>query len=291
MNRDPIAFNRLVDRLQELGERTRYSGGKMRARGLCHDARDVGAVSIERGRSGGVVVYCHACNGNDAFLQAVGFTQADLYDDNPTGAVPAARSGSNDWTPCTRHGHKLVAEYVYRDEHGNVVHGVTRCDHKCFAQWRPDPTSRSGRSWSLNDKTNGERLVRLVPYRLPELLAAVAADQVVWICEGEKDVHALVERGHTATCNAAGAGKWAPEHARHFQGADVTIVADRDPAGREHAELVVETLRGVARSIYVVQARFGKDAADHFAGGGTTGNFVEVWAPMPFTTDVVGADR
>lgn len=287
---DPIAFNRLVDRIQDLGERPRYSGGKMRVRGICHDARglDAGAVVFARGNNGGVVVYCHVCKGNQGFLDAIGWTEADLYDEPLQ--MDRQHREPRPWVPCQRHGHQLSAEYIYRDEHGDTVHGVTRCDHKCFAQWRPDGTAKSGRRWSLNDQ-HGNRLVQLVPYRLPELLAAVAAEQVVWICEGEKDVHALVDRGHAATCNAGGAGRWTAEHARHLRGADVTIVADRDRPGRDHAVTVVETLRGVARSVYVVQARHGKDAADHFAGGGTIGDFVQVWDPIPFTAELVGAGR
>ena len=284
---DPIAFNRIQDRMREAGVQFRYQGGKIRAQGICHDARAAGAVNIERGRNGALVVHCHACGGNEAFLAAIGSSPAELFDEPLTGEPQTGRSGSSNWTPCKRHGHRLVAEYVYEDEHGQVVHGVTRCDHKCFAQWRPDSATRSGRRWSLNDE-NGNRLVRLVPYRLPQILAAIQAEQVIWLVEGEKDVHALLDRGVPATCNAAGAGKWTPEHARHFHGADVTIVADRDQAGRQHAELVVETLRGIARSVYVVQARHGKDAADHFAGGGTLGDFVGVWAPVPYPGDPAG---
>jgi DNA primase len=131
--------------------------------------------------------------------------------------------------------------------------------------------------------------VPLVPYRLPELLAAKEADRVVFVCEGEKDVHALVDHGLVATCNAGGAGKWTAEHAQYLEGADVTIVADRDEKGREHALAVVESLRGLAHSVYVVQARTGKDAADHFAAGHTDSEFNQVWAPVPYPGDPAAA--
>lgn len=289
MTVETIAFNRMVDRLSELGVKTRFSGGKMRVLGICHDASDVGAVTFERGRNGGLVVFCHACGGNERFLDAIGWKPSDLYDEPLPERTRDVQGGSNDWIVCTPKGHQKIAEYRYEDEHGDLVHAATRCDHKCFAQWRPDPTAKSGRRWKLNDD-QGNRLVRLVPYRLPQILSAIAMEQVIWIAEGEKDVHALVDRGLQATCNAAGAGKWATEHARHLQGADVTVVADRDEPGRRHAELVVDTLRGVARSVYVVQARHGKDAFDHFAGGGTSGDFINVWAPMPYPGDKAGVN-
>ncbi|QQM42824.1 toprim domain-containing protein [Streptomyces liliifuscus] len=276
-----IAYNRIADKVTELGIQHRYSGGALRAQGVCHDGDAEGTVAIRRGNNGGAVVYCHKCEGNADFLAALGMTEADLFDE----PLPERERPADDtWVPCQKHGHKRIAQYVYRDEKGNVVHGVTRCDHKCFAQWRPDDSNRSGRRWSLNDE-QGKRLVRTVPYRLPELLEAKQADRVIWIAEGEKDVHALVEHGLPATCNAAGSGKWTTEHAAYFEGADVTIVADRDEPGQKHAKAVVETLQGLARTVYVVQAKTGKDAYDHFAAGHKDAEFVQVWAPVPHPAD------
>jgi hypothetical protein len=280
---DGIAFNRAADRVRDLGLQHRYSGGALRVQGVCHDGDAPGTVAIRRGNNGGVVIHCHKCDGNADFLAAIGWTEADLFDE-PLPERQRDRPADDLWIPCQKHGHKRVAQYVYLDEKRAVEHGVTRCDHKCFAQWRPDDTTRSGRRWSLNDQ-QGNRLVRLLPYRLPELLEAKQADRVIWIAEGEKDVHALVDHGLAATCNAGGAGKWTAEHAAFLKGADVTICADRDPKGREHATAVVDSLRGMARTVYVVQARTGKDAHDHFAAGHKDGEFIQVWAPVPHPAD------
>jgi hypothetical protein len=277
-----IAFNRMADRLRDLDVPTKYGGGALRAQGICHGADGIGAVSIKRGNNGSLVVWCHACEDNKGFLEAIGWTLADLNDEPLT--ERRDRPADDLWVPCGKHGHKRVAQYLYLNEQRAVEHGVTRCDHKCFAQWRPDDTTRSGRRWSLNDQ-QGNRLVRALPYRLPELLEARQADRVVFVAEGEKDVHALVDHGLVATCNAGGAGKWTTEHARFLKGADVTIVADRDEPGQKHAVAVVETLRDVARSVYVVQAKSGKDAADHFAAGHKDHEFVQVWAPVPYPGD------
>ncbi|WP_371646454.1 toprim domain-containing protein [Streptomyces mirabilis] len=281
MTTEAIAFNRLADLLSGMGERTRYQGGALRVRGICHDGDAPGTVAIRQGNNG-VVVHCHKCNGNREFLAAIGWTEADLFD------TPLERQrdrpADDTWIPCRDRGHKRVAQYLYRDENGAVVHGVTRCDAKCFAQWRPDDSTRSGRRWSLNDK-GGNRLVRIVPFRLPELLKAKTEDRVAFICEGEKDALVLVDHGLVATCNAGGAGKWTAEHAQFLEGMDVTIVADRDEPGRRHAEHVVDTLTGLARTVYVVQAATGKDAADHFAAGHTDSEFIQVWAPVPHPDD------
>lgn len=278
---DGIAFNRLADLLRDLGEPTRYSGGVMRTRGLCHDGNADGTVAFKRG-NGCVVIHCHKCGGNADFLAAIGWTEADMFDEPLE--RPRDRPADDTWMPCKDRGHKRVAQYLYTDEHHQLVHGVVRCSEKDFYQWRPEPNTKSGRRWKLNDD-QGKRLVRIVPYRLPQILAAIKADKAIWIAEGEKDVHALVDHGLEATCNAQGSGQWTTEHAQFLKGADVTIVADRDDKGRKHAEAVVETLRGVARSVYVVQARAGKDAHDHFAAGYRDHQFLQVWAPVPYPND------
>lgn len=285
---DGIAFNRIADRIRDMGLPARYSGGALRTQGICHDGDNPGTVAIRRGNNGGIVVHCHKCDGNTDFLTAIGWTEADLFDEPLPEQDRRDRPADDTWIPCKERGHKRVAQYLYRDEQGAIVHGVTRCDRKCFAQWRPDDTTKSGRRWSLNDP-EGKRLVRLVPYRLPELLKAKAEDRVIWICEGEKDAHALVDHGLAATCNAAGSGRWTPEHAAFLEGADVTVVADRDEAGEKHARLVVSTLMGLANSIYVTQAAAGKDAADHFAAGHNDTEFVQVWAPKPYPGDPAAA--
>jgi 5S rRNA maturation endonuclease (ribonuclease M5) len=266
--------------------RTIPRGSDSQKSGRCPAHEDRNASLSIRLLPDKTLLKCHAMCSLDAILAAADLTEADLFNQ----PLPQSeRRGSDDqWMPCTREGHHRVAEYLYTDEHGTVEYGVCRCDRKCFRQWRVDPTTKSGRRWKLTDES-GQLLVQPRPYRLPAILVAIAAEAVIWICEGEKDVEALVARGFEATCNSGGAGKWSPEHARHLRGADVTIVADRDPAGRKHAELVVETLRGLAHSVYVVQARHGKDAFDHFAGGGTSADFLPVWAPIPYPGDPSGA--
>ncbi|GGP10792.1 hypothetical protein LDL08_28140 [Nonomuraea glycinis] len=107
------------------------------------------------------------------------------------------------WMPC---GHDKAAEYLYRDHDGTVLYGVARCRLKgngCqgFQQWRPDPSERSGRRWSLYGD-DGRLAVKLVPYRLPELLAAIREERVVMICESTSRVLTSLS-SRTATSPAA----------------------------------------------------------------------------------------
>ncbi len=97
------------------------------------------------------------------------------------------------------------------------------------------------------------------------------------MAEGEKDVDALVRAGEVATCNPMGAGKWRPEHAQALVGAAVVvIIADKDDAGRAHAFNVAKSLRGQVGQLVIAEARVGKDAADHLAGGFGVDDFVGV---------------
>lgn len=162
----------------------------------------------------------------------------------------------------------IAATYAYTDEQGALLFEVCRMHPKDFRQRRPD--GKGGWIWKLED-------LRVVPYRLPELITAVAAGDTVYIAEGEKDVDAIRDAGFPATCNPMGAGKWREEFSRYFAGASVVIVRDKDQPGTEHARQVFKSLKEVAAEIRVVEARVGKDAADHLAAGHTLAELVPVW--------------
>lgn len=160
-----------------------------------------------------------------------------------------------------------TATYDYRDEQNQILFQVVRYPGKRFAQRRPGPLDGSW-SWSLGD-------VRRVPYRLPELLASSG---LVYVVEGEKDAEAVVRAGGVATCAAGGAGRssWKEEWAPFFRGRHVIVVADDDDPGRQYAGLVAARLRGSAASVRIVQAKIGKDAADHLGAGHTLDEFISL---------------
>ena len=158
---------------------------------------------------------------------------------------------------------RIVAVYPYTDENGDVLFEVVRYDPKDFRQRRPD--GRGGYTWNLKG-------VRLVPYRLPELIEDLAQDRTVYLVEGEKDVDHLRALGIPATCNPGGSGKWRADFSGVFDGADVVILPDNDDTGRDHAEKVSRSLSGHASRIRVVELpnlpRKG-DVSDWLKAGGT----------------------
>lgn len=166
------------------------------------------------------------------------------------------------------HRRREIAVYDYVDESGKLLFQTVRYDPKDFKQRRPDGKGRW--VWSLKG-------VRLVLYRLPELLRR--ANETVFICEGEKDVHALESLGLLATCNPMGAGKWRDEYAEIVQGRRTVVITDNDPPtdekgkphykGQKHAATVAASLLGHACEVRIIEPPRGKDVSDWLGRGGT----------------------
>lgn len=98
----------------------------------------------------------------------------------------------------------------------------------------------------------------------------------VYFVEGENDVLAVETTGYHAVCTAQGAGKAHLADLEPLRGRPVIVVADKDEPGRRHAQQVVELLAGIAESTVIVEAKTGKDAADHILAGHDLAEFVVV---------------
>jgi AAA domain len=158
--------------------------------------------------------------------------------------------------------------FDYPDETGTVIYQIERTDYydgrkKKFLQRRPD--GNGGWIWNLEG-------VRPVPYRLPELLEALARDRTVAIVEGEAKVDLLWSWNIPATCNSGGAQKWKAEHSAYLSGADIVILPDNDAAGRLHLDAVAVSLKEAGASVRVLDLPgLGAkgDVIDWAAAGGT----------------------
>jgi 5S rRNA maturation endonuclease (ribonuclease M5) len=216
------------------------------------------SLSISEGHDGRVLLKCHAGCPTEAIVAALGLKLRDLFADN---GAPSR---------------EIIAKYPYTDQQGRVLYEVVRFAPKDFRQRRPD--GEGGWLWNLNG-------TRRVLYRSPELRAAIAAGKRVFICEGEKDVAAIERAGFRATCNAGGAGKWRDSYNAELRGADVVVVADKDPPGYAHARRIARSLQSVAKRVVLVESAEGKDVSDHLAAGRTLGELV------PIALNVVSPDR
>ena len=200
------------------------------------------SLSVARGTEQAVVFRCHAGCDPDDVIAALRLEWSDLMeDDDEDNERPAQR--------------RIEAVYRYVDERGAPLFEVVRFDPKDFRQRRADGT------WTMAG-------VRRVPYKLSTVIAAVQAGQTVYVCEGEKDVHAVEQEGAVATTNPGGALKWLDDYDRFFAGADVIIVGDDDQPGHRHVLDVERHLKPVAKSVKVVLPVAGaKDVAEHLGRG------------------------
>src|SRR5262245_49611010 len=114
----------------------------------------------------GVVWYCQACQEGGG----------EKYETNGKG-------GSADLGP-------IKATFDYCDETGNRLFQVLKFEPLNGAKQFRQRTGPEQQKWSIKG-------VRIVPYRLPELIEAIAADHVVFVVEGEKDVETLRAQGIT----------------------------------------------------------------------------------------------
>lgn len=151
-----------------------------------------------------------------------------------------------------------VAHYDYTDENGKLLFQTVRYEPKDFRARRPDGSK-------LGD-------TRRVLYHLPEVVAATD----VLIVEGEKDCESTRAWKLVATCNPFGAGKWREEYAESLHGKRVTIIADTDPPGREHAQKVAQSLQGKATHIKVIELPDAKDLSEWKAKGGTREELLKI---------------
>jgi 5S rRNA maturation endonuclease (ribonuclease M5) len=212
-----------------------------------HEDKDPSLSVCER--NGNILLKCFAGCSFEAVCGALEIEPRQLFSDNG-----AAR--------------RIVAEYGYQDESGNLLFQVVRSDPKSFRQRQPD--GKGG--WIWNCKS-----VQRILYRLPEVLAAKS----VLVCEGEKDCETARALGIVATCNAGGAGKWRDEYSEPLRGKQITVIADADEPGRKHAQQVAASLFGKAESVNVLEFAQAKDLSEWTATGGTRDALLELIRNAP----------
>jgi 5S rRNA maturation endonuclease (ribonuclease M5) len=222
------------------------------------------SLSIKTGDDGRTLFHCQAGCRTEHVCAALGITLADLFAEKPD------RNGA---------GKRIVATYPYHDADGKLLFEVVRFEPKDFRQRRPDSTALDGWTWNT-------RGVQRVLFRVPEITAAVRAGRRIYLTEGERDTLAMVEHGFEATTNCGGAGKWLDSYNETLRGADVIIIADKDPPGRKHAATVAQKLFGVAATVKITElpdtnGKPVKDAADFFAAGGEAADLDAVTEAAP----------
>lgn len=218
-----------IDRvLERLGEGLKRSGENWVGRCPAHEDRRA-SLSVSVGDDGRVLLHCHAGCETADIAAKMGMDLADLFPGNGKGSSP-----------------QIAATYDYVGDDGKLLYQVCRMTPKDFRQRTPD--GAGGWNWKLGD-------TRRVLYRLPKVLESAAAGRVVFVVEGEKDVHGIEKLGFVATTNAGGAGKgkWKREFSDALKGARVVVLPDNDEPGREHAAEVLASLEGKAKEAALLE--------------------------------------
>ena len=222
------------------------------------------------------------------FLKAVG-----ILEEHIGGVAPAHQPVKQPASHKPKHKVKpgrLIATYDYTDaEDKYVIFQVLRretldantgeiLNQKHFSQRRPNPDG-DGWIWDLKG------IIRVL-YRL----SRVAAAEVVWIVEGEKDVATLEACGVVATTNAQGAkGHWEPQYTAALTGKHCILCGDSDAPGRERDATIAMQLYGKAASVRLIRLPEGlvKDVTEWIEAGQTVDALLEMAAeftpPAPVT--------
>jgi len=245
----------------------KISGDQVQCPGPGHTANDL-SLSVKIDRDGEPICYSHS--GDDPIL-CKDFVREKI------GLKPFKPNGHAKASSAKRH-------FDYPDETGAIIYQVEREDlpggGKRIRQRRPD--GNGGWVWNLAGVTP-------VPYRLPELLEALAYGHTIAIVEGEAKADLLWSWNVPATCNSGGAGKWRAHHSAYLRGADVVILPDNDEPGRRHAESVAVSLEeagATMRVLHLPNLPPAGDVVDWAATGGTREqlddlieNTARPWAP------------
>lgn len=197
------------------------------ARCPAHDDR-VSSLVVNTGRSGGIVLHCHAGCDSTAVVSALGLSMADLMGEP-----------------------RIVAEYHYRDDYGTLLYTVERWVNPKTFRCRPGLPAP------------GQRVL----YRADLCRQARETFAPIYVVEGEKDVDRLVGAGMLATCNVGGALKWLPHYAAQLAGCHVVVVADDDVPGRAHARAVAAAVAQTALTVALVVPRDAHDVSDLLDAG------------------------
>jgi hypothetical protein len=216
------AVERILDRL----EGVKSSGSGWSALCPAHDD-SAPSLSLGEGDEGGAVIKCHAGCETEDVVKAMGLQMSDL-------------AGKP----------RVVAEYPYTDEAGNVLYTIQR--------WQPKDFRTVPAKVAVADRTL---------YARQWIEWARETGNTIYVVEGEKDANSLIERGIPATCNPHGAGKWLPHYSDLLKGCDVVVVADNDDKGLMHARDVYKHIEPVAESVKVAKPSYGKDVSELLAAG------------------------
>lgn len=250
--------------------------GNYKCRCPAHDDHTASmSVALGKNRKGQdiILLKCHRGCASSDIVRAMGLSMKDLTcEDRPPwedGGAGYATRTAKPTAPAKKakpqaiadlpkekadHGEKKIeCTYQYLDEEGKLLYEAVRYRYadgkKTFRQRRPDPEKPGQYIFNMEN-------VRLVLYRLPEVIKAIREKKSIWIAEGEKDADNLAKIGLCGTSSPMGSGKWNKgDYASLFKDAQVFILPDNDEPGWGHARAIAQSLEGIAESYRILDLK------------------------------------
>ena len=262
-------FDEVLSRLDEVSE---SRSGEYTAQCPAHDDKNP-SLSVARGDQQPVVLNCHAGCTSEQIVSALGLEWGDIC----KGDLGEERKQFEKapW----EHG-EHIETYTYHDEQGNEVYNVKRYEH-------PEHGWKSFRPYLPGKQRAGLGKQDRVLYRLPIMKPHATDGGVVFIVEGEKDVHTLEDHSFHATTPGS-ADSWQDRFARQLSGGKIVVIPDNDEAGEELVRDATESCFPMADWVRVVRLEdvpAGGDITDWFARGHTKEELSELvqetgdWTP------------
>jgi hypothetical protein len=145
-----------------------------------------------------------------------------------------------------------VESYPYEDRFGVLQYETVRYNFKFLdgsleldggKPRKKFLARRQGESGEWIYKVKG--FVDPVPYKQPQLLAAIRDRKRIYLVEGERKADRLRALGLEATCNPFGCKwEWTEQFVENFRGAEIIILPDHDDPGRAWTAEFVRVLTG-----------------------------------------------
>lgn len=182
-----------------------------------------------------IVLFCHAGCKVEEIIKSANLTINDLFKPNPT------------------------AIYQYRKADGSLSHEKLKYvtdKGKTFKQRRIDGDSIVD---NLGD-------IEKIPYNYPNLINAIKEDKLVIYVEGEKDADTGKVLGYNTT-TMGGASEWKPEYAKYFKNSNLVLIPDKDKAGINLTQKMLDDLKPVTKSLKVIVLPNGKDLTEWVEAG------------------------
>lgn len=216
--------------------------GRDQVQCICPAHRDKEAsLTIGRGDRG-TVLHCHAGCETADIVKAVGLSMRDLFYKDNAATVEKWRGYVEG-----REKRQIEDVYPYVDLSGRYAFTRLRLSGKKFIY---GIVNGDRFNYGLNGKHRKD-IPAVYCGSLTGLQKAVDAGEVVFYCEGEKDVKTVNSHGLTGvTCGAS--GDWVQGCATLFEGADVVILQDNDDAGRKSARAIAKDLKPVAKRVRII---------------------------------------